>query len=296
MLLYHMASIIPFFKEKQLKPAWNFDAGTLIWRIFFTSNNLIIGETRNQEAKSTGFFCVDIHTGKPLWKNISFDEPWWIGIEAVHERWMILHGFVRPDMPEHRGIRVIDVESGKLLWRNDTLSFWFVDDEILYAHKYLFEKHIGCELDIKTGTILNEYSDNLNLVQELRQKVLQKESGRRQDVVFPELFDENETDSVVRITVQRITEGKALEGWIEYLSSSDRLIVSQYRQAQNKSESSLLNNILSVYELKNEKMLYNEIIAKDVKTPSPDSFFIKDDLLFFINHQTMLTAIRIWKS
>jgi hypothetical protein len=133
-------------------------------------------------------------------------------------------------------------------------------------------------------------------VQELRQKVLQKESGRRQDVVFPELFDENETDSVVRITVQRITEGKALEGWIEYLSSSDRLIVSQYRQAQNKSESSLLNNILSVYELKNEKMLYNEIIAKDVKTPSPDSFFIKDDLLFFINHQTMLTAIRIWKS
>ncbi|MGD1046204.1 MAG: DUF4905 domain-containing protein [Bacteroidota bacterium] len=291
-----MASIIPFFKEKQLKPAWNFDAGTLIWRIFFTSNNLIIGETRNQEAKSTGFFCVDIHTGKPLWKNISFDEPWWIGIEAVHERWMILHGFVRPDMPEHRGIRVIDVESGKLLWRNDTLSFWFVDDEILYAHKYLFEKHIGCELDIKTGTILNEYSDNLNLVQELRQKVLQKESGRRQDVVFPELFDENETDSVVRITVQRITEGKALEGWIEYLSSSDRLIVSQYRQAQNKSESSLLNNILSVYELKNEKMLYNEIIAKDVKTPSPDSFFIKDDLLFFINHQTMLTAIRIWKS
>lgn len=156
MLVHYMVSMIPFLKEKQLKPAWVFDAGTLIWRIFFTSNNHIIGETRNQEAKSTGFFCVDIHSGKHLWKNISFDEPWWIGIEAVHERWMILHGYVRPDMPEHRGIRIIDIESGKLLWRNDHLSLWFIDNEKLYAHKYLFEKHIACEFDIKTGTLLND--------------------------------------------------------------------------------------------------------------------------------------------
>ena len=296
MLFQYMASIIPFFKEKQLKPAWNFDAGTLIWRIFFTSNNLIIGETRNQEAKSTGFFCVDIHSGKPLWKNIGFDEPWWIGIEAVYEKWMILHGFVRPDMPEHRGIRVIDIESGKLLWRNDNLSFWFIDNEKLYAHKYLFEKHIGCELDIKTGTIVNEYSDNLDLLQELRQKVLQKESERQQDVIFPEVFDKNETESVIRTVVHRITEGKALEGWIEYLSRFGILIISQYQHAQSKSESSLLNNILTVYDLKSEKILYNEIIAQDVKTPSPDSFLVKNDLLFFIKHQTMLTALQVWKS
>ena len=291
-----MASIIPFFKEKQLKPAWIFDAGTLIWRIFFTSNNLIIGETRNQEAKSTGFFCVYMQSGKSLWKNISFDEPWWIGIEAVHERWMILHGFVRPDMPEHRGIRVVDIESGKLLWRNDSLSFWFVDNAKLYAHKYLFEKHIGCELDINTGTIITEQSDNLDLMQELRQKVVQKEFERQQNVIFPELFDENETDSVIKTIVQGMTEGKALEGWIEYFSRSDVLIVSHYRHTQNKSESSLLNNILSVYDLKSEKMLYNEVIAEDVKTPSPDSFFIKNDLLFFIKHQTMLTALQVWKS
>jgi hypothetical protein len=291
-----MASIIPLFKEKQLKPAWTFDAGTLIWRIFFTSNNLIIGETRNQEAKSTGFFCVDMHSGKPLWENISFDEPWWIGIEAVHERWMILHGYVRPDIPEHRGIRVIDIESGKILWRNDNLSLWFIDQEKLYAHKYVFEKHIACEFDIKTGALLNEYSDNLDLLQELRQNVLQKESERQQDVVFPELFIEKETDSDIKIVIQRITESKALEDWIEYLLRSDILIVSHYRQTQNKSESLLLNNILSIYDLKREKMLYNEIIAQGVKAPSSDSFFVKGNLLFFIRHQTTLIALQPWKS
>jgi hypothetical protein len=291
-----MASIIPLFKEKQLKPAWHFNAGTLIWRIFFTSNNLIIGETRNQETKSTSFFCVDIYSGKPLWKNIGFEEPWWIGIEAVYKGWMILHGFVRPDMPEHRGIRVIDIESGKLLWRNDTLSFWFIDNEKLYAHKYIFEKHICNELDINTGTIVHEQSDNLDLMQELRQKVLQMEAERHQDVIFPEVYDENDAESAVRTVVRRITENKAIEGWIEYLSHFGMLIVSHYRRVQNQSESSLLNNILSVYDLRSEKNLYGEIIAEGVKTPSSDSFFIKDDLLFFIKHQTTLIALQPWKS
>jgi len=290
-----MAPMIPFFKEKQLKPAWKFDAGTLIWRIFFTSNNRILGETRNQEEKSTSFFCVDLSSGKPLWKNIGFDEPWWIGIEAVYEKWMILHGFVRPDMPEHRGIRVIDIESGNLVWKNDNLSFWFIDHEQLYAHKYLFEKHIACELDIKTGAILQENTDNLDQLQSLRQRVLQRESERHQDVIFPEVYDEHEEGSTIRTIIQQITESKALEGWIEFLSHRGILIVSQYRQGQHNTESGLLNNILSVHDLKNEKTLYRDMIAKSVKTPSPDSFFVKDNLLIFIEHQNMLTALQPWK-
>ena len=290
-----MASIIPLFKENQLKPVWNFDAGTLIWRIFFTSNNLIVGETRNQETKSTSFFCIDINSGKPLWQNIGFDEQWWIGIEAVYKGWMILHGFIRPDMPEHRGIRVIDIELGKLLWRNDTLSFWFIDNEKLYAHKYIFDKHIGCELDIRTGTILIEQSGSLETMQELRQNALKNESERQQDVIFPEVYDGNETELTLRTIIKQITDNKAVEGWVEYLSHQGILIVSHYRQVQNQTESSLLNNILSVVDLKSEKMLYKEIIAEGVKTPSPDSFFIKDNLLFFIKHQVSLIALQPWK-
>jgi len=290
-----MVSMIRFLKEKQLKPAWIFDAGTLIWRIFFTSNNLLIGETRNPDKKSTSFFCIDLHSGKPLWQNIGFDESWWIGIETVHEKWLILHGYIRPDMPEHRGIRVIDIESGKLLWKNDTLSYWFIDHELLYAHKYLFEKHIACELDIITGEILHENSDNLDQLREIQQKISQKESERPPDVMFPEVFDPNDEHSAIRTTVQHITEGKALEGWVEFLAYCGMLIVSHYRQSQNPSDSSLLNNILSVYDLKNEKNLHNEIIAEGVKVPSQDSFFIKDNLLLFIKHQNMLTALQPWK-
>ena len=288
-----MASIIPLLNKLKLKPVWNYDAGAIIWQIF-TSNDHIIGETRNQEEKSTSFFCINGQTGIPLWKNIGFDEPWWIGVEAVQEKWMILHGFARPDMPAHRGIRVIDIESGKLLWKNDDLTFWFINNEKLYTHKYLFEKHFSYELDLETGAILKDYSNNLNLLQELRQKVLRGESN--QNVIFPDLFNENETNSVIRTIIKRITEGKAIDSCIEYVSHRGIIIVSYYCNAQNQSKSFFVNNILSVYDLRNENMLYSEIIAKDLQVPSPDTFFIKDDLLFFVttsNYLNSLTTMEI---
>lgn len=134
------------------------------------------------------------------------------------------------------------------------------------------------------------------MLQELHQKVSEKDFERQQAVIFPEVFDENGAVPIIKTAVQRITESKALKDWIEYLLRSDILIISQYREAQNKSESSLLNNILSVYDLKSEKILHNEIIAEDVKIPSIDTFIVKNNLLFFIKHQTMLTALQVWKS
>jgi hypothetical protein len=289
-----MAARFPFFTEKQLQPVWSYDAGALLWRICFTSGNLIVGETRHQENKSTKFFCLDLRSGNPVWQKMEFDEPWWIGIETVHGRWLILHGYVRPDMPEHRGIWVIDIESGKLLWRNDALSFWFVENEILYAHKYVFDKHFGCEFDVNTGTLLKEQTGDLEEMQEIRQKVLQNNSEEQKNVIFPEVYEEHETDSSTRSIVRRMTEGKALEGWVEYLVYRDSLILSQYRNDQTQSEPSLMDNILSVYDMKKEKIRYNEIIARGVKTPSPDSFFIKDNTLLFIQYQSVLTALQPW--
>jgi hypothetical protein len=296
MFKYRMAARFPFFNKRQLNPAGTFHAGALIWRILFAEGNLIVGESRNQETKTTSYFCLDLHSGRPVWQNIGFDEPWWIGIEAVYDKWLILHGYVRPDMPEHRGIRVVAIESGKLLWRNDTLSFWFVENEILYAHKYIFEKHIGCELDIRTGSMLKEHTDDLGEMRQLRQKVFQKEAERQQDVIFPQVYNEQEAYTELRTSVRRLTKGKALEGWIEYLIHRELLILSQYQEVPSQPGSPLLENILTVFDLNGNKILYNESIAQGVQAPSPDSFFVKDNILLFITQQTSLTSLMPWKS
>jgi hypothetical protein len=267
----------------------------LIWRILFSSQNKIVGETRNKEAKLASFFCVDARTGKSLWKEIEFDEPWWIGIETVYDKWIILHRFARPDMPEHRGIHMVELATGKLLWRNDELTYWFVHDQKLYAYKYIFEKRLGYEIDINTGIVLNEYADNLDVFNKLRGQVLQKESEGMQGTIFSELYSQKQVDSEVASIIQQITGGNALEGWKEFLLRSNILLVSYYRK-ENSSASATLENILTVYDTERREMRFNEIIVKGVQAPSPDTFFVKDEFVYFIKNQNTLTALRLWKS
>ncbi len=289
-----MAGFFPLFRSKQLKPIWEFSTGVLIWRIFISSQNTIVGETRNQEAKSASFFCVDARTGKSLWKGIEFDEPWWIGIETVYDKWIILHRFARPDMPQHRGIHIVELATGKILWRNDELIYWFTHNQNLYAYKYIFEKRLDYEIDINTGTVLNEFAENLDSLHELQRQILQKESEGMQRTIFPKLYSQRQADSEVDIIIRQITGGNALEGWIEYLLRSNILLVSYY-QKENSSTSATLENIFAVYDTEQREKRFNEIIVKGVQVPSPDTFFVKDKFVYFIKNQNILTALQLWK-
>jgi hypothetical protein len=290
-----MADFFQSFRSKQINPIWEFSTGVLIWRILFSSQNTIVGETRNQEVKSTSFFCLDAHTGKTLWKEIEFDEPWWIGIETVYDKWLILHRFIRPDMPEHRGIHIVELATGKLLWRNDELTYWFVHDQKLYAYKYLFEKRLGYEIDINTGIVLDEYADNLDVLHELQNQSSQKESGGIEGTTFPDLYDQGQVNSEVATIIHQITGGSALEGWIEYILKSNILVVSYYRK-ENASSSATLENIITVYDIERREKQFNEIVVKGVQAPSPDTFFVKDGFVYYIKNQNTLTALKPWKS
>jgi hypothetical protein len=288
-----MGDIFKLFRSNQLKPAWEFRTHALIWRIIFSQHHTLIGETRNQSKKSTSFFCVDAHSGKPLWKENEYDEPWWIGIETVVDAWLILHGFVRPDMPEHRGIRLVDLSNGRMIWKNDELSFWFVYDQKLYAYKHIFERRLGYEIDIRTGAILQEYSDNLEVLHELRKRALQQEPESSQGTIFAELLGQGQKDSEADTIIKQITDGNALEGWIEYLLRNKILLVSYY-QKEEAPDSAMLRNVLIVYHIVRKKILLKEILATNIQVPSPDTFFVKDDFVYYVKNKNTLTALQPW--
>jgi hypothetical protein len=290
-----MRDFFQLFRSKQLKPAWEFSAHALVWRIIFSPHHTIIGETRNQSTKSASFFCVDAQSGKPLWKEVEYDEPWWIGIETVVEAGLILHGFARPDMPEHRGIRLVDLSNGGIVWKNDELSFWFVCDQKLYAYKYIFEKRLGYEIDIRTGTLLREYSDNLEILHELRNRALQKELESSQEIIFAELLNQQQEDSETNTIIRQITEGNALEGWIEYLLRNKILLVSYY-QKEDASDSATLRNVFIAYHVDRKEILLKETLATNIQVPSPDTFFVKDEFVYYLKNKNTLTAVQPWKS
>jgi hypothetical protein len=116
-----------------------------------------------------------------------------------------------------------------------------------------------------------------------------------QGTIFPELYNQRQVDSEAAAIVQQITGGNALECWIEYLLRDNILLVSYYRK-ENSSSSAALENILIVYDIERKEKRFNETILKGVQVPSPDTFFVKDEFVYFIKNQNTLTALRLWKS
>src|SRR5450759_102613 len=109
-------NISSLFQKKQLKPAWSYTTEGVLWRLLFSETNFIVGEDRDTEKKEVSFFCLNASNGDVLWKDISFAEPWWIGIEGIVHGKVFLHGFKKPDMPEHGRIIAVDLGTGRELW------------------------------------------------------------------------------------------------------------------------------------------------------------------------------------
>ena len=73
-----LMNLFSLFASNKLKPHWLYSTDNILWRIMFSHNGIIIGEDRNTETKMVTFFCLDASNGKPLWKNKTFNEQWWI--------------------------------------------------------------------------------------------------------------------------------------------------------------------------------------------------------------------------
>jgi hypothetical protein len=286
-----ISTMVSIFGQRKLKPAWEFTVSALIWRVFFAPQGKIIGESRSQDTKTATFFCIDAKNGRPLWRDLRFDEPWWIGIETVHQNWLILHGFSRPDMPEHKGIRVVDINSGNIRWRNDDLTFWFIKNDKLYAYKYLFDKRIGYGFDIQTGTIVDEYIDDLDILHAMRKEYPARVDDPNTTVAFPYVYDEAQANQSLRLCMDTLTHGKTLESWIEYFVRQEILIVSYYRKEQNE-----MQNIIVIYNMNRRSTIYESVLNNNLPAPSPDTFFIKDEYLYFIKNKNTLTALQPWTS
>jgi len=101
-----------------------------------------VGEARDQDQKLVSFFALNAQSGVPLWRDLRLDEPWWAGIEAASDGVVLLHRFATPDMPQHKGILALDLKSGAQLWENRDVTFWFIRDGSVVAHRAVFEKRI----------------------------------------------------------------------------------------------------------------------------------------------------------
>ena len=254
-------------------PHFKFSDGNQIWRLLISDSDKLIVETRDIDKKEAFFSCVDLNSGKELFKDFQFEEKYWIGIEKIYDDIIFFHRFVKPDMPGHREIIAFDINSQRVLWQTNEFTFLFIYNDKLYASKELFEGNKFFILDYKTGEVASELDTDMNDLNRL--KNIAEQEIDYEGYVFTEKFDERNPyieENIKNIIIKKL-DGKEYSGNVEFATVGD-LVLFNFHE---KGETETLINKFYVVEIDSGETKYSEILNSNSNAYAPDSFFCYKD-------------------
>jgi hypothetical protein len=267
------------FKKKIL-----FNSDNQIWRLLITSTDKLIIETRNTETKQVYFNCIELYSGKSIFSDTQFDEKCWIGIEDTFDDKIIFHEFAKPDMPGHKGISVFDINTQKILWKDEQYLFSFICDGKIYAFKQKFESRDFYALDLETGNIIEELGEDYEKINELK-SIAESQKGYDK-YFFPSTLSKLSKDSEA---VNSAIKEKNIVGEIEYLEYEDSYFLSYHSNTRLKGT---VNSFYAIDKEKN-KIIFKEVLNTNLELLMPDSFFTYKDLLILLKGKTQVEIYKI---
>ncbi|MDD8018159.1 MAG: DUF4905 domain-containing protein [Bacteroidota bacterium] len=279
--------ISTLFRFNGLAPAWQFSATNTLWRIIFSDSKIIVGEDRDTQNKSVTFFCIDAHDGRVLWQKKSFSEKWWIGIEGIAGDRLFLHGFKKPDMPDHQGIICADLKTGIEVWHNNGCSFLTVHFPFVYGYRDLFERRVYRELQASDGTFVQE-------LPQLPENVDSNLPLEKTDFLFPQpLLSENEL--VWKLIPEDLFRIRSDTKHLEYIELEKYLVFNAYTISQDQEHQENLINTLYIIDVQSRKKLYSDVLNNETPYPVPDSFFVDGNTLYYIKERKTFVALTLEK-
>lgn len=259
-----------------------------IWRLIPSGDKLLI-EERDENNKQVYFNCVEIESGRYLLKDFQLDEKFWAGVEAFEDNRIYFHRFVKPDMPGHMGIYVYDLDSGSFLWKREDLVFLFLFNDRVFSFIQKFESREFFSLDVRTGELLEEYGENPEEINRIREKLLQEENLKYKSYLFPENYDAGKLTPEIRGVIAKIKENEVISGNIDFAKYNDLLLLSFHTIA----DGGRLNNNFRIIEIDTGKIIFKDVLNAGITSYIPDSFFIRDNLLFLIKNKNELMVFSL---
>jgi hypothetical protein len=257
-----------------------YDNSRQIWRIIPAGNRVIV-EERSSQDKEVFFNCIDINSGEEIFSNIQLDEKFWIGIEAVEDDFIFFHKFPKPDMPNHKSVITFDINTASVLWQNDELTFLFYFNGKVVCFKQLFERRDYFLMDAYSGKLLSALGDDHEKVSELREESI--EDYYAEGYLFPiefrrEIIPETDWEKYLHNYAQKFV----IKENIFFVTVNELLLFNYHEIVEDKN----YNNIFIAVDLINGKILMKEILNKKISNLMPDSFFVRDNLLFLLFEKT----------
>ena len=272
----------------KLKKKYSHNNKRQIFRLIPTDTGKIIIEERDTDKKQAYFNCLHIDSGKKIFKHLQLDEKFWLGIEAISNDVIFFHKFVKPDLPQHNGIIAYDINNMRTLWEDTNRTFLFVKDEKIYAFQQRFEDREFVTLNYLTGELIDELGGDSDTINLLREDAINSEdfSSYR----FPVLFDSNfigkqrENEILSKLRAEH-----TITGGIEYVLMEDLLLFNFHEVNPDNT----LKNIFRAVDILSGKNILEVKLNSRTNAFAPDSFFVKDDLLFLLIEKIKLEVYKI---
>ncbi len=270
--------------KMKLNRKYTFSNNRQIWRLLLSDGNRLIIEERDVDKKEAFYNCVQAENGKDIFRNFQLDEKYWTGIESVYKEIIFFHKFTKPDMPGHKFIIAYDIDSSKILWQTDKYSFLFIHEDKVYVFRQQFETRDFFTLNYLTGELIDELGDNAIPINNLRESLSDEDKFRNYH--FPIIYKEDEN---LKDIINKSVADMRVEGNLEYILFSNFLLFNFFQ----RNSIGKLENRFIVSDINDSSTKLDEIILSNANSYVPDSFFLKDNLLFVLKEKTKVEVFEI---
>ncbi len=257
-----------------------------IWRIIISDTDKLIFETRDTNTKETFYCCHNVTTQENIFSDIQLDEKYYLGIEAVYKDIIFFHKFPKPDLPGHKQIIAFDIASQKILWTNVDLSFFFIDDNLVYGFQQGFEERYFFALDYLSGELVKEFGDDYKTINALRNKAENEKDWS--NYLYPQIFKHGSNEKIDHAINSQINK-LDIAGNVEYNVYNYLLLFNFHSKV---FEGNMANKFIA-FDLKTDKILLTEVLNANTTALFTDSFFVYKNLLFLLREKNEVLIYKI---
>ncbi len=273
---------------KKINRLYTYTRDRQIWRLLPTETGKLVIEERDMNSREAFYNCIQIDSGKSIFKDFQLEEKHWSGIEFIHDDIIYFHKFASRDMPDHKGIIAFDIRTQKIIWQTDNYIFDFVKDNKIFCYNNNFEGRSYFALDCITGKLLETPGDNSSGINNLREEYF--EQNNYGGYLFPEPFNEGDSSfPPINQIVDSLRAEHSIIGKIDYIPFNEIVLLNFHESLEDGG----LRNTFKAIDIHNKKSILEMILNAHSKTFIPDSFFIKDIFLFLLIEKTKLDVCSI---
>ena len=203
-----------------------------------------------------------------------------MGVEAVSEDALVLHGFATPDMPLHKGLSVVDVPTGEVLWERPELSFEALGEGTITGSLGSYGQKQYTVMDKRSGRVVEEWGEGNS------PGGSEAASGAGHTTA---LFPVTTMDEAAGIpaSVQSFLSARQISPPVSWIEARGATVLSVHEagsQAVNEQ-------VLFVLKSGGVEEVFSDVIATELFVP--DSFLIQEEMLYYVRKRKDLVAVNL---